>query len=160
MEQVREANPFSVVSCWFACRYWDDDVGRLLNDPLHRVCVVDWSEQMEEAHGSIPGAGPETVCYPIHLASLSGPGSLSSSDDDGTCYLLVADSDNDRVKLLGPRLQYVCDVLTPADGLCGPYRLSVDETQTLLAVGCVDGRVFVYRIRDLLPESVSISTQS
>jgi len=135
-------------------RYWDDDVGRLLNDPLHRVCVVDWSEQMIEIHGSIPGAGPATVCYPIHLAA------LSSRDVDETCYLLVADSDNDRVKLLGAGLKHVCDVLKPSDGLCGPYRLSVDKTQTLLAVGCVDGRVFVYRLRDLLPGRVNLSPQT
>ena len=138
----------------FVCRYWDDDVGRLLNDPLHRVCVVDWSQQLIETHGSMPGCGPTTVCYPIHLAT------LSSSDVVGGCYLLIADSDNDRVKLLGARLDYICDVLRPADGLCGPYRLSVDSTQTLLAVGCVDGRVFVYRMRDLLPDSVSVGSQT
>ena len=102
----------------------------------------------------MPGAGPATVCYPIHLAT------LTSSDvvGDSTCYLLVADSDNDRVKLLGAELEYICDVLKPADGLCGPYRLSVDKTQTLLAVGCVDGRVFIYRISDLFPFSVNISS--
>jgi len=102
----------------------------------------------------MPGAGPATVCYPIYLAT------FSSSDVDGAPYLLVADSDNDRVKLLGARLDYICDVLRPVDGLCGPYRLSVDKTQTLLAVGCVDGRVFVYRIRDLLPDSVIVSAQT
>jgi len=142
------------VKLCLCCRYWDDDVGRLLNDPLHRVCVVNWSEQMQETHGSMPGAGPSTVCYPIYLTT------LSSSHDDAACYLLVADSDNDRVKLLGAQLDYICDVVRPADGLCGPYRLSVDKTQTLLAVGCVDGRVFVYRIRDLLPDSVQISSQT
>jgi len=54
------------------CRYWDDGVGRLLNDPLHRVCVLDpRSEQVPAAtHGGIPGAGQADVCYPIHLATL------------------------------------------------------------------------------------------
>ena len=97
----------------------------------------------------MPGSGPATVCYPIHLATLS--------DGDGVSYILVADSDNDRVKLLGARLDHITDVLTPADGLCGPYRLSTDRSQTLLAVGCVDGRVSVYRIHDLLPDSVNIA---
>jgi len=138
-------------SC-YVCRYWDDDVGRLLNDPLHRVLVVDRSEKILATHGSIPGAGPTTVCYPIHLAA------LSSGDVDAACFLLVADSDNDRVKLLTAEMEYVCDVLRPADGLCGPYRLTVDKTQSLLAVGCVDGRVFVYRTRDLLPGSVNSSS--
>ena len=109
---------------------------------------------MAKTHGSVPGAGPTTVCYPIHLAA------LSCSDDDEACYLLVADSDNDRVKLLGTRLEYVCDVVRRTDGLCGPYRLSVDKMQTLLAVGCVDGRVFVYRIRDLLPDAVNLSSET
>ena len=147
----------SVFGAVFMGRYWDDDVGRLLNDPLHRVCVVDWSEKMHEVHGSMPGAGPSTVCYPIHLATLSGG---DDDGDPGTCYLLVADSDNDRVKLLGDRLDYICDLLRPTDGLCGPYRLSVDKSQTLLAVGCVDGRVFVYRICDLLPASVELFSHS
>ena len=146
------AMTLSVISWWFIRRYWDDDVGRLLNDPLHRVCVVDWTDQMHHSHGGMPGAGPATVCYPIHLATVSSP-----HVDGGACYLLVADSDNDRVKLLGSELEYICDVLKPADGLCGPYRLSVDKTQTLLAVGCVDGRVFIYRISDLLPLSVNMS---
>ena len=84
----------------------------------------------------------------------------SVEDACDSCFLLVADSDNDRVKLLtaGAALEWVRDVLGPAGGdqggLCGPYRLGVDEAQTLLAVGCVDGRVFVYRVRDLLPDSV------
>ena len=76
--------------------------------------------------------------------------------DEGSSYLLVADSDNDRVKLLGcSPLEYIGDVLRPADGLRGPYRLSVDEHQKLLAVGCVDGRVFVFELRHLLPDSVA-----
>lgn len=145
--------PFSLTCCCH--RYWDDDVGRLLNDPLHRVCVVTRSEELHETHGSIPGAGPSTVCYPIHMAT------LSNSDDSDDWYLLVADSNNDRVKLLGSRLQYVADVVRTSDGLCGPYRLSVDATQTLLAVGCVDGRVFVYRLhRSPLPHSADISSHA
>ena len=137
------------------CRYWDDGVGRLLNDPLHRVCVLATAAGSQQqvpvaTHGGAPGAGPAAVCYPIHVAALS-----AGDDAAGRCVLLVADSDNDRVKLLtGSGMEWICDVLGPADrGLCGPYRLGVDDTQTLLVVGCVDGRVLVYKVRDLVPAS-------
>ena len=139
-------------------RYWDENVARLFDDRLHGVSVVDQSEQVVATHGGVPGSGRGSVSYPIHLATVRrrrGGGRAA------VCCVLVADSDNDRVKLLGvasagrtAAAAAADDVLAAGHGLCGPYRLSVDRAQTLLAVGCVDGRVFVYRIGDLLPDAV------
>jgi len=136
-------------------RYWDENVARLFDDRLHGVSVVDQSEQVVATHGGVPGSGRGSVSYPIHLATVRRRG---GSGGAAVCCVLVADSDNDRVKLLGVgsagrTAAAADDVLAAGHGLCGPYRLSVDRAQTLLAVGCVDGRVFVYRIGDLLRDA-------
>jgi len=130
-------------------------VARLFDDRLHGVSIVDQSEQVVATHGGVPGSGRGSVSYPIHLATVRR---RRGSGGAAVCCVLVADSDNDRVKLLGVAsagrtAAAADDVLAAGHGLCGPYRLSVDRAQTLLAVGCVDGRVFVYRIGDLLPDA-------
>jgi hypothetical protein len=94
-----------------------------------------------DVHGEAPGPGSNLVCYPLYLRVLD----RSTS----TRYLLVADCDNNRIKLLDGRLRPLGDVLGPADGLRGPYRLVVIPHLGLIVVGLVDGRLLVYRLQDL-----------
>jgi len=70
-------------------------VGRLLNDPLHRVCVVNWTDEELDTHGSMPGAGATTVCYPIHLAALSASAASSRYFKISTTHFKKLTTGND-----------------------------------------------------------------
>lgn len=43
-------------------RYWNNEVGRSVNDPLHRVCLLD-GDEIKDCHGGKPGSTDDTQVH-------------------------------------------------------------------------------------------------
>lgn len=141
-----------VIYSWIFChggRHWDQDIGRSVNDPLHRIYKVgqDVDEQdyvtCVRIHGHEPGSRDDQVCYPLYIAEVGSTG-----------YLLVADCDNDRIKLLNKDLRSVRVILGPKEQVRAPHRLEVSHEHGQLLVGLASGVILAFSLRDILPHSV------
>lgn len=113
-----------------------------LSPAVHEVCIVNQQGVTKKCYGGAPGSGVGQLNIPARL--------LLNREK----CILVADDGNQRVVLLDRELAYVEDLLTSADGLQGPYRLHLDETNRLLYVAdntvdstgaATSGRVFVFK---------------
>jgi hypothetical protein len=80
-----------------------------INDPLHRVCIVDSNGRVLQSYGGSKGSGSGQVNSPVRLA-VNG-------------FILVADLNNDRVLMLSPKLTFIREVLTKMRGV---LRMSLD----------------------------------
>ena len=94
-----------------------------LNDPVHHVCMITADgRQIVHSHGGQQGSSTGQYKNPRHLA-------VDSSD-----CVLVADTNNHRVKLFSPTLSYIRDVVR-SDLLIGlPWRLCLHEQSHRLYV--------------------------
>lgn len=102
---------------------------------LHRVCSVDPGGRIVASYGTESGSLTGRLRIPSQLAV----------DKNG--YVFVADSDNNRIVVLDPRLE--CSQDLPADtvtsGIQGPCALYLDESRGRLYVGeSADGRILVF----------------
>ena len=108
-------------------------------DPLHRVCFVRSNGRAGTGFGNKPGTGTDQFNHPCHLAT------------DGNQFVLVADRDNNRVRLLDSTLGYIRDVVSLEFGLSLPHRLCIDSAHKLLVVAenVYGGRVLIFEVGDL-----------
>jgi len=90
-------------------------------DPVNRVCMISADgRHIVHSHGGQPGSDTDQYDRPLHLAV------------DDNEFVFVADSDNRRVTLLSPTLEYVRQVVS-RDQLKGePRSLYLDTRQRLL----------------------------
>jgi len=94
-----------------------------IDDPVHGVSMITADgRQIVHSHGGQPGSSTGQYNYPNHLAV-----------DSSEC-VLVADTDNHRVKLLSPTLTYIRDVVTSDLLKWGPDRLCLDKQSHRLYV--------------------------
>jgi len=93
------------------------------DDPVHRVCMISADgRHIVHSHGGQRGSDTDQYDGPYHLAV------------DDNEFVFVADSDNRRVTLLSPTLEYVREVVS-RDQLKGePWYLYLDTRQRLLYV--------------------------
>jgi len=96
-------------------------------DQLHRVCHLDNTGVILNCYGSTNGSGVGHLDVPSRVLE----------DDEG--HILVADLNNKRVVQLSPKLTYIRDLVTSADGLQGPYRLLLDGPLLYVADNTVTG---------------------
>ena len=87
---------------------------------LHRVCIVDDDGRVTRSYGGQHGAGVGQLNLPRHLAV-----------DEDSQFVFVADSDNDRVVVLSPTLEFVRYI---SEGLSRPFQLHFDNATTRLYV--------------------------
>ena len=87
---------------------------------LHRVCIVDDDGRVTRSYGGQHGAGVGQLDWPRHLAV-----------DEDSQFVFVADSDNDRVVVLSPTLEFVRYI---SEGLSCPCQLHFDNATTRLYV--------------------------
>jgi len=94
-----------------------------LGDPVRRVCMISADgRHIVHSHGGQSGSDTDQYNVPFRLAV------------DDNEFVFVADSDNRRVTLLSPTLEYVRQVVS-RDQLKGdPRRLYLDTRQRLLYV--------------------------
>jgi len=113
-----------------------------VGDPVHRVCMITADgRQIVHSHGGQKGSSTGQCYYPRHLAV-----------DSSEC-VLVADSNNHRVKLLSSTLTYIRDVVTRDLLKWEPCRLCLDKQSHRLYVTdnewkddrWIGGRVVVFR---------------
>jgi hypothetical protein len=98
----------------------------------HRVCIVDAMGRIV-VQGQVPGSLTGQISSPLAV------------DKNG--LVLVADSDNHRIMVLNPRLEWSQDLQIDADssGIQGPCALHLDESRGRLYVGeSADGRILVF----------------
>jgi len=124
---LRELNvPDDVISPWHAIQTRSGQFivchGVICN-PVHRVCMISADgRHIVHSHSGQPGS--DTDQYHKHVP-------LAVDDNE---FVFVADSDNRRVTLLSPTLEYVRQVVS-RDQLKGkPLRLYLDTRQRLLYV--------------------------
>jgi len=101
----------------------------------YRYCFV-----LSQCFGDAPGSATNELNQPMYMCV------------DSHGLLLVADNENDRVRLLSPSLSLVRDLLTgPVSDLRSPHRLCLDETRGRLYVveNVLNGRVLVFRVKDI-----------
>jgi len=86
-----------------------------LGDPVHRVCKISADgRHIIKSHGEQPGSDIGQYNRPVHMAI------------DNNEFVIVADFTNERVTLLSPTLDYICQVVSPDDLKWFPYRLCLD----------------------------------
>jgi hypothetical protein len=73
-----------------------------------------------------------------------------------TGYLLLADCDNNRVKLLNSEMQLVKTVLGPEHQIRAPHRLAVCMQTGHLIVGLASGVIHVYKLKHIMPSDVPV----
>lgn len=114
---------------------------RLAVSCWHRICIVEETGTPVQTHGSTAGSALTHVNSPSHLAL------------DGNDVIVVADTNNDRLKLLGAAME--CRELNAgsqavaaasATTTKGPRRLLFDRMTRLLYIGLISGNILVYRI--------------
>lgn len=118
---VREIRlPSDVVHPWHAVELVPDQFvvchGRV-NDPLHRVCIVNSTGVVERSYGGFKGSGEGQLNTPVRL-SLNG-------------FIFVADCLNRRVLMLSPKLEFVRNIVVSSPGIS---RLWFDEPSMRLYV--------------------------
>lgn|SRR6218665_438200 len=110
---------------------------RLAVSCWHRIWIIEETGAPVQSHGSLAGSHLTQVNSPSHLAL------------DGNDVIVVADTNNDRLKLLGASME--CRELS-AGGyqatttMKSPRRLLFDRMSRLLYIGLIDGNILVYRI--------------
>jgi len=103
-----------------------------LDDSLHRVCIVDDDGRVTRSYGGQTGSD---------VGQLNGPCHLAVYEDSQ--FIFVADSDNNRVVMLSPTLEFVRYI---SEGLSGPYRLYLHHATRRLYVGQLRGGVVVIQL--------------
>jgi len=94
-----------------------------LGNPVHRVCMISADgHHIVHSHGGQPGSDTDQYYLPVHLAV------------DDNEFVFVADSDNRRVTLLSPTLEYVRQVASRDQLKGGPWCLYLDTRQRLLYI--------------------------
>jgi len=97
---------------------------------LHRVCIVDGDRrQVTASHGKEPGSNIDQLDEPMSIFV------------DPQRRVFIADSHNNRVKVLGSDLRRLQDTLLTGDSPCRLH-LSAD----LLFIGLQNGHVTCYKI--------------
>jgi len=92
-------------------------------DPVHRVCMISADgRHIVHSHGGQRGSDTDQYNVPVHLAV------------DDNEFVFVADSDNHRVTLLSPTLEYVRQVVSRDQLKAPPWSLYLDTRQRLLYV--------------------------
>jgi len=88
---------------------------------LHRVCIVDDDGRVNRSYGGQQsGSGVGQLKEPFHLAV-----------DEDSQFVFVADSDNDRVVVLSPTLEFVRYI---SERLSRPCQLHFENATTRLYV--------------------------
>ena len=108
----------------------------------HRVCKISDDGSVVQFYGGQPGSGTGQLLTPHHLVV----------DKQG--FILVVDSNNDRVVLLNSALTFVKEVISANRALNHSIYYSIslflDELRGLLYVGEYDGKqVSVFRVNDI-----------
>ena len=108
----------------------------------HRVCTIGEDGSVVQSYGGPPGSGTGQLLSPHHLFV----------DKQG--FILVADSNNNRVVLLNSSLTFVKELISPNrelnHNIFYSIRLFLDESRGLLYVGEYDGKqVSVFRVKDI-----------
>lgn len=91
-------------------------------DPLHRVCLVNYDEQVLTSYGNHRGSGSQLMNTPSHIAV------------DRSNFVFVLDRNNWRVLLLCPMLKYVREVISSEELEWKPFRMSLDVKRGRLYV--------------------------
>jgi len=95
----------------------------LRNDRVHRVCKISSDgRHVVQSHGGQPGSDTGQYDGPVHLAV------------DDNEFVFVVDSDNRRVTLLSPTLEYVRQVVSRDQLKWGPYTQCLDVQRRRLYV--------------------------
>jgi len=104
---------------------------------IHRICLADCnSTRIIKYYGGSPGSG---------VGQLNNPCQLVVDTHDN---VLVADYNNNKVKLFSSTLTYVGDVVIPGHELNHPYALHFDEGSNRLYIGEITGgRLFVLSVK-------------
>jgi len=89
-------------------------------------------------YGASNGSGSDRLDCPQRLAV------------DVFGYVLVLDRNNDRFVLLNPCLAYIRDLVSRS-AVKQPRRMCLEPHTGLLYVGCLDGRVAIFRIISVIP---------
>jgi len=93
------------------------------DNPVNRVCMISADgRHIVHSHGGQRGSDTDQYDGPYHLAV---------NDNE---FVFVADSDNRRVTLLSPTLEYVRQVVSRDQLKGAPWRLYLDTRQRLLYV--------------------------
>jgi len=103
-----------------------------VDDSLHRVCIIDDDGRVTRSYGGLSGSDVSQLKWPRHLAV-----------DEDSQFIFVADSDNNRVVLLSPTLQFVRYI---SEGLSWPHRLYLHHATRRLYVGQSRGDVVVIQL--------------
>lgn len=116
-------------------RVWVVSHGSARESASHRVCLIDGQlKQMTHSHGAARGAD---------LDQLNEPRSLVV---DAMNRVWVADSCNNRVKVLGVDLDNAQELLNADDKLSGPTCLCLNDNDGLLYIGQRSGKILVFRV--------------
>jgi len=99
---------------------------------LHRVCVVGDDCKVTNSYGGQRGSDVRQLNSPCHLAV-----------DKDSQFIFVTESDNHRVVLLSPTLEFVRYVI---EGLLHPHRLCFHQSTRRLFVGQWGGDVAVIQL--------------
>ena len=114
--------------------------GQLLVSHLvsqQRVCTISDDARVVLSFGGQQGAGAGQLNYPYHLSV------------DGQGFILVADTNNNRIVLLHSTLTRIKELVSANSKLNGPLRLFLNESLGLLYVGEYLGRqVSVFRVKN------------
>ena len=100
----------------------------------HRVLVVDTDGHIARSYGGPKGSA---------VGQLNGPISLAVDSQDN---ILVADCDNNKVRLLSAEMTHLGDLILTNHQMSYPYRLYLDEFNGLLYISeDVGGRLCVVK---------------
>ena len=86
----------------------------------HRVCIIDSNGRMVKSYGGREGSGIGQMNWPCNL----------SIDQDG--YILVADSNNNRIIQLNASLEFIGEFIPESVGLKFPKRMHLHENMKRL----------------------------
>ena len=109
----------------------------LLDDPVHRVCLIGSDGQVVKSYGGVKGSGSQQMNVPAHLAV------------DRNGFVFVVDLNNSRVLLLSPALTYMREVVTSEQLKWNPAGIYLDvDTQRLYVADSefIDGKWKVGRV--------------
>ena len=99
---------------------------------LHRVCIVDDAGRVTRSYGGQTGSDVGHMEDPRHLAV-----------DEDSQFIFVADSNNYRVVMLSPTLEFVRYI---SEGLSRPHKLYLHHSTRRLYDGQLEGDVVVIQL--------------
>src|SRR6218665_3977225 len=85
----------------------------------HRVCIIDGNGDVLKSFGHAKGSGCSQLDSPIYMTI------------DKEAQVIVADSGNSRVLLLGPDLEFRRELITAKQGFRHPRQVQLDSTGRL-----------------------------